>query len=201
MSSAPGESDGATPRPYRIRAAVPDDAAELARVAAVTFPLACPPDATAASVRAFIDLNLSEDRFTEYLSDADHELLIAEDSAGVAGYAMVVHGEPTDPDVLAAVQSRPTAELSKLYVMPDRHGNGLARTLLEAAIQLGADRGARSVWLGVNQFNERANRFYEKNGMRQVGTKRFQVGDRLESDFVRVRELNPDAAGADSGPA
>jgi diamine N-acetyltransferase len=45
------------------------------------------------------------------------------------------------------------------------------------------------MWLGVNQENARANRFYEKNGFAQVGIKHFLVGDRLEDDYVRERAL------------
>ncbi|MEO6997186.1 MAG: GNAT family N-acetyltransferase, partial [Terracoccus sp.] len=45
------------------------------------------------------------------------------------------------------------------------------------------------VWLGVNQQNERAQRFYAKSGFTVVGTKRFLVGDRYEDDFVMERPL------------
>ena len=45
----------------------------------------------------------------------------------VTGYAMVVTGEPADPDVQAALTVRPTAELSKIYVLPDQHGAGTSR--------------------------------------------------------------------------
>src|SRR5690606_32146119 len=96
-------------------------------------------------------------------------------------------GEPTDPDVVAAVATRPTIELSKVYVHPDAHGNGLAAALLTATVEAARARGAASVWLGVNQENARANRFYEKQGVAVVGTKRFLVGDRYEDDFVRER--------------
>jgi ribosomal protein S18 acetylase RimI-like enzyme len=43
------------------------------------------------------------------------------------------------------------------------------------------------VWLGVNQLNARANRFYEKNGFAIVGEKKFLVGGKAEDDFVRER--------------
>jgi len=43
------------------------------------------------------------------------------------------------------------------------------------------------VWLGVNQQNGRANRFYEKHGFAIVGTKGFELGGRREDDFVRER--------------
>ena len=102
---------------------------------------------------------------------------------------MVVFGEPGDPDVAAAVSARPTAELSKVYVREGFHGGGLAAQLVEASVGAARDRGAVSVWLGVNQENARANRFYEKQGFALAGTKRFLVGERYEDDFVRVLTL------------
>jgi len=85
------------------------------------------------------------------------------------------------------VRSRPTAELSKIYVLPEHHRAGVAGELMSVTMRAAADGGARSVWLGVNQRNVRANRFYEKQGFRVVGTKHFRVGERLFEDFVRER--------------
>ena len=44
---------------------------ELAAVAARTFPLACPPSVHRENIAAFIDANLSEARFADYLADPD----------------------------------------------------------------------------------------------------------------------------------
>ena len=43
--------------------------------------------------------------------------------------------------------------------------------------------------LGVNQNNQRAQRFYGKHGFTIAGTKTFTVGAALENDFVMVRPL------------
>lgn len=102
---------------------------------------------------------------------------------------MLVEGEPTDADVAAALRVRPTAELSKVYVHPAAHGSGVAALLVEQTVAEARARGAAGVWLGVNQENARANRFYEKSGFERVGVKRFLVGDRFEDDFVRERPL------------
>lgn len=107
----------------------------------------------------------------------------------MAGYTMLVAGEPADADVAAAVTSRPTIELSKVYVREEFHGAGVASALVEASVHAARGRGAVSVWLGVNQFNARANGFYEKSGFVIVGTKKFLVGDTYEDDFVRAVEL------------
>lgn len=189
-AAAPTDGDETASRgKVAVRIATQDDAAILHRVAAETFPLACPPDAPRESVDAFIAGNLTEASFAGYLSETTRELFIAEVDGDVAGYAMVVHGDPVDADVVASVATRPTAELSKLYVRAVHHGGGVAVALVEVAVGAAAGRGAHSVWLGVNDQNERANHFYEKSGFAKVGTKRFRLGDRLESDFVRERLL------------
>ena len=176
-------------REVAVRAAVQDDAALLHAVAAETFPLACPPDAGLESILAFIVENLSEASFDGYLADPARELFIAEVDGRAAGYAMAVHGDPTDPDVVASVCTRPTSELSKLYVRAAHHGGGVSTALVDAVLRASAARGSLSVWLGVNDGNGRANRFYEKSGFAIVGAKRFRLGERLESDYVRERPL------------
>ena len=111
------------------------------------------------------------------------------DDGRIDAYLMLVEGEPTNDDVLRALITRPTIELSKFYVAPDAHGQGLAGRLMRSAFVAAELRGAAAIWLGVNQENVRAQRFYDKQGFEQVGTKRFQVGARLERDFVLERRL------------
>lgn len=176
-----------------VRRASVDDAALLARIAAATFPLACPTHTRPEDIAEFIATVLSEARFAQYLADPQRALFVSEtgsETEGVpSGYTMLILTEPSDPDVAAAVTTRPTAELSKVYVLPEFHGGGIAAALVETTVAEAGARGARSVWLGVNQENVRANRFYEKAGFAQVGTKRFLVGGRYEDDFVLCRPL------------
>lgn len=177
--------------PVTVRPATRGDAAVLARVAAATFALACPPHVTPEAVDLFIARVLSESCFEDYLADPSRDLFLAEDDGAVTGYAMVVHGEPADPDVQSALTLHPTAELSKIYVLPEHHGSGTSRLLMTTAVEAAASAGAKGVWLGVNQLNERAQRFYGKSGFTKVGTKRFLVGDRFEDDFVYELALGP----------
>jgi diamine N-acetyltransferase len=176
-----------------IRPAVATDAATLAAVAALTFPLACPPSTDPASIADFIATHLSARSFDAYLADATRAILLAFVDGTVAGYTMIIFGEPTDPDVVASISIHPTAELSKVYVDGDHHGAGVAQALVQESIAVGIAHGAAGMWLGVNSENARANRFYEKCGFATVGTKTFKLGDRLEDDFVRERPLGPQA--------
>jgi GNAT superfamily N-acetyltransferase len=171
------------------RTAAPDDAGLLHELAAATFALACPPGTTAEAVADFIGTHLSEQRFVEYLADPVRELLIVEVDARPVGYTMLVVTEPMDGDVVAAITVRPTAELSKCYLLEAAHGTGASAVLMTATLDRARERGAAAVWLGVNEQNARANRFYEKSGFERVGTKKFFVGGTWEDDFVRERLL------------
>jgi diamine N-acetyltransferase len=174
-----------------VRQASGQDVPALAAVAAATFELACPPSMTRERVEAFVADVLSPARFTEYAADPARHLLLAEREGETLGYAMLVAGEPQDDDVRAAIRHRPTAELSKIYVLPQAHGTGAAALLMSRSLAWARDRGAAGVWLGVNQENERAQRFYAKSGFERVGTKRFLVGGTYEDDFVMERPLRP----------
>src|SRR5690606_31397820 len=173
----------------RVRRADHADVEALAALAALTFPLACPPHTTDDAKAAFIAAHLSEASFTRYLDDPARVIFVAEAEGALAGYTMLVTGEPTDADVAAAVTLRPTVELSKCYVHPGAHGAGVASALMTESLAEAAASGARGIWLGVNQLNARAQRFYGKHGFTRVGVKRFLVGERYEDDYVYERPL------------
>jgi GNAT superfamily N-acetyltransferase len=172
-----------------VTTAVDADLAELADVAARTFPLACPPSVTAENICAFIEANLSEARLHDYLAEPERILLAAREDGRMVGYAILIRGLPDDEDVRQAVTLRPTVELSKMYVLPDCHGAGVSAALMSEALARATALDAKSVWLGVNQLNKRAQRFYAKHGFAVNGTKTFRVGAGVENDYVLVRAL------------
>jgi ribosomal protein S18 acetylase RimI-like enzyme len=174
----------------RIATASAVDAVELAAVAARTFPLACPPSVTLADVASFIDANLSDTRFTEYLADPQRRIFTAGLEGRIIGYAMLIAGVGDDPEVQRAVDFRPAAEISKMYVLAAHHGAGVATALMDAALAAAAEWDAGCVWLGVNQKNERAQQFYKRCGFTVNGTRSFRLGAHTESDYVMIRPLD-----------
>lgn len=175
--------------PISTRRATPADAAELHDVAARTFALACPPGTRQEDIEDFIRTHLSEPRFADHLRDDRRILLLAVDGEKAVGYAMLVGGPIADPDVQAVVDQATSIELSKFYVLADSHGSGAAATLMAATLAEAAATGAAWCWLGVNQQNARAARFYDKSGFTVRGTKRFKVGDEWHDDHIRMRPL------------
>ena len=173
----------------RMHRATPDDAARVSRLAELTFALACPPGTAPSAIERFIVDNLTVDHFRRYLRDPARQVIVADSDGEAVGYTMLVHGEPADEDVAVAISLRPSVELSKVYVLEGHHGTGIASPLMESTLDAARERGAAGVWLGVNQHNERAIRFYTRNGFAIVGSKTFSVGPELHNDHVLEREL------------
>jgi ribosomal protein S18 acetylase RimI-like enzyme len=165
------------------------EGAELAEVAATTFPLACPPAADPAEIAAHIAAHLSARAFAEHLADPDRIVLVAREDGRIVGYAMLVRGVGDDPDVDAAVGPRPAVELSKMYVLATHHRSGAAASLMQSGLDWAEADGAAAVWLGVNQTNQRAQRFYGKHGFAVTGARTFRLGNGTEDDFVMVRTV------------
>lgn len=176
---------------HQIRTATADDAGRLAALAAVTFPLACPPESRPEDIAAHLANTLSEANFRAYLADPAVTVLVIDTDGELRGYSLLVARPARDPEVAAVLAELPCIELSKCYVHPDHHGLGAAAELMHASIAAAVAAGARGLWLGVNSQNARAIRFYEKSGFRKVGTKSFQLGDTLEHDFVMERRVTP----------
>lgn len=190
-------------RPVYVLEARPEHAEALAALAAATFPLACPPTLNREAIDEFIAENLSAERFAEYIAHPErHRILVAffdPDAGDPVGYALThlptrAAEPPYAEDVAALVTDLPAAELSKIYVREDLHSSGIAHRLLGAMIAtLGADRidgqPIRSLWLGTNARNKRAQKFYRATGFVKVGTRRFVVGGREQHDSVWVRNL------------
>ena len=168
---------------------MPADAHRVSALAIETFPFACPPGTTRENIDLFCATKLSPEAFEAYLSDPRVGIWCAADGDELVGYVMTVSGEPDDSVIAKAVSARPTVEISKIYVRQSAHGSGTAQQLMDVAVEEAKVQGAQSVWLGVNQYNARANSFYERCGFHLVGERSFQVCDSLEEDFVREMVL------------
>lgn len=171
----------------QVRPATEHEVEALHELAAATFPLACPAHLPAAAIDAFVAEHLSVAAFEAHLANPDHVVLVAELDGRLLGYALAKLGRPAAVDVLAAVPDGPWCELSKLYVHPDGHGSEVAPALLEAVLLEARRASVATLWLGVNQLNQRANAFYAKHGLEILGPRHFVVGGQVEADFVRAR--------------
>ena len=90
--------------------------------------------------------------------------LIAEIDGKPAGYAKLI-ADSIEPGVTA---ERPI-ELSRLYSQQEYLGRGVGQNLMDACFEFAKENDRDVMWLGVWEYNPRAQRFYEKNGFPHRG--------------------------------
>jgi len=169
----------------RIRRATVADAEALAEFGARTFFETFAADNTPQDMQLFLASTWHPELQRGEILDEGLDTLLACDGRGaLAGFAQVRVANPP-----AGIEVRRPVELKRFYVDKPWQGQGVARTLMEAAEQAARARGAREFWLGVWERNERAQAFYRKCGFRKVGTQIFLVGTDPQTDNVMLREF------------
>lgn len=118
------------------------------------------------------------------LADHKNVFLIAEVDGQAAGYAKLIIGA-IEPGITA---EKPV-ELSRLYSQQEYIGNGVGQNLMDACFERAKGHDHDVMWLGVWEYNPRAQRFYEKNGFRVVGKHVFQLGEDPQTDLLMQKEL------------
>jgi ribosomal protein S18 acetylase RimI-like enzyme len=93
------------------------------------------------------------------------------------------------PSVHAAVKARRAAEISRIYVLADWHGRGVAQDLMRDALVAATRDDCDCLWLGVWEHNPRAMAFYRKFGLEVVGTHAFMLGVDRQRDLIMSVKL------------
>ncbi len=110
---------------------------------------------------------------------------------GDAGLAIVRHEDKAVGFV--AWRSRDTdaaMRLEKLYVLPECHGLGIGRALIEHVVAHARERRCRIVELNVNRANAKAIRAYEHCGFAIRESGDFPIGNGFViEDYVMERVL------------
>lgn len=153
-----------------VRAATEADLRRIREIAEAAWGTAHEPIVGADAVASFLEAHYDRASFEPYLETDRALLAVAEDDDGeVVGFVSV------SPD-----DDRPERfNLGRIYVDPDRWGEGVGGRLLAHAESAVAERGGERVRLGVMAENDRAVGFYESAGYERIG--RFE-DDQLDTE-------------------
>ncbi len=170
---------------WRLRLAEPGDAPALALVAGATFFETYHALIGVADILAHVAQRCTPETFARWIDDPEAWVSYAAAKAtdSPVGFAVL-----TTPDF--AIELGPDdIELRRIYTLATAHGQGVGPALLTAAREEARARGKRRMLLGTHPENTRAQRFYEREGFRLVGRRRFQVGERVFDDPVYALTL------------
>ena len=167
-----------------VRRATTADAALLAEVAARTFCDTFADSNTPEDMEKFLSSTYSEEIQRKEIEDGTMTTLLAECAGTVAGFAQIKMAKAPD-----CVKGPSPIEIKRFYVDKPFHGRGVAQELMRTAEEIARDAGAKTIWLGVWEHNDRAIAFYRKIGFFPVGSQPFLVGTDLQTDLVLERPL------------
>jgi ribosomal protein S18 acetylase RimI-like enzyme len=169
-----------------LRRAGIDDAEALAQLSFKTFwdtfadhPKNAPDDLDAYMREAF-----STEQIVSELADPKSIFVVAEINGELAGYSKLLldHIEP-------GVTAEKPVELCRLYSEQKYIGKGVGKALMERCFDDARERDCDAIWLGVWEYNPRAQAFYAKHGFRIVGSHVFQLGSDPQTDMLMQKDL------------
>lgn len=136
-------------------------------------------------MHTYLDDKFSTRNLEKELSDTNSEFYFAMLDERVVGYLKINSGtsqtELKDPQAL---------EIERIYVLNKFHGLKVGQFLYDKAIEMARGKGLNYVWLGVWEKNERAIRFYKKNGFVEFNRHIFKLGDDAQTDIMMKHEIN-----------
>ena len=169
-----------------IRRAKLEDAAMLASVGWQAFDEAFGehPKNHPDDMKFYRDEYFSAARIAADLSDEKIIYIIAEIEGETAGYAKIQFDSRED-----CLADGKTIELCRLYALDRFIGKGAGKTLMLRFLEIGRENNCEIAWLGVWEFNFRAQKFYEKFGFEKCGEHVFQLGNDPQIDWVMQRKV------------
>lgn len=168
---------------FELRECGPGDAERLALVGAASFLEAFAGFLQGEDILAHCRKQHSAEKYAAMLADAGTRIVAAEVKGSAVGYAVVCK-----PDLPVPVTTE-DMELKRIYLLHRFQGSGMGAALMEWSVETARQMGKRRLLLGVNDKNDRAVAFYLRHGFEHAGTRRFQVGNMLCSDFILAKRL------------
>lgn len=139
---------------------------------------------TPENMQAYLDEAFEVNKLRSEFNDPNSDFFFLYCNDMLAGY-LKLNEAPSQTDI-----NDPTSlEIERIYISDEFQGAGLGRYLMEQAIAIATDRKKTYAWLGVWEKNEKAIRFYKKNGFYEIGTHTFMMGEDAQTDFVMRKDL------------
>ena len=104
--------------------------------------------------------------------------LIVEFNGNAVGFAQLREGKK-----IACMEGKNAIEIQRIYVIEKMKGKRIGQALIEKCLEIGKEKSYETLWLGVWDKNIKAQKFYEKIGMKNVGLTDFSDG---KNEFINL---------------
>jgi 2-haloacid dehalogenase len=159
----------------------------LVALSRTTFRDTYAPNHPADQVQRYLDEALTSAQWQRVLGDAMQRTRVAVAPDGTLLAYFIWRPQSTPPD--GRVGDRP-CEIVRIYADEGAKGRGLGAAMVRDAARLTLAHGGDGLWLSVAQYNASAIGFYERMGLRTIGTTWFDFAGFREPDFVMGAPLH-----------
>jgi diamine N-acetyltransferase len=139
---------------------------------------------TEENMQNYLNEGFTIEKLTTELSNQNSEFYFAESEKQIIGYLKINFGAAQ-----TELKENQTLEIERIYVLKEFHGKNVGQLLYDKAIQIANQKKVDSVWLGVWEENQRAIRFYKKNGFVEFDKHIFKLGNDEQIDLMMKLEL------------
>lgn len=155
------------------------DVKELGQISKQTYIEAFSWGNSPENMQAYLNSSLSEEKLLEELKEPKSEFYFAEINRRVIGYFKINFGD-AQTDLL----ENSAMELERIYVIKEFQNKKIGQKILDKVMEMAKKNQMDYLWLGVWEKNEKAIRFYERNGFSVIGSHPFRMGDEIQTDLI-----------------
>ncbi len=167
-----------------IRQASQDDLESLSRLADKTFRDTYG-DLSEEEARAHAEDYFSVAELARHIDSKRSRIFVGEEDR-LVGYTLLCENAPP-----LTLSEDPALECVRLYLDRTFQGQKLGERLIDTARAWATDRGYKVIWLQVWDQNDRAIRFYQRNGFNEVGVVPYTAVGSDDRVVVMERILDP----------
>lgn len=135
-------------------------------------------------MKVYMEHAFAPETIASEIADPRNTYLVAEIGGEMVGYGKVTRGPAEE-----CVEGRRPLEIARLYCLETHIGKGIGRRLMEECLSIAVRERCDVVWLGVWEFNYRAQEFYRRAGFEKCGTHVFLLGSDPQTDWVMQMRL------------
>ncbi|MBC8112299.1 MAG: GNAT family N-acetyltransferase [Verrucomicrobia bacterium] len=132
---------------------------------------------TEEDMQQYLQNTFTEEKITDEISNKNSWFYIAQTGDEVIGYLKINFA-----DAQTELKDENALEIERIYIKKAHLGKQVGKLLLDEAMTVARQHSLQYVWLGVWENNERAIKFYEKQGFEKFGTHIFVLGKDEQTD-------------------
>lgn len=133
----------------------------------------------------YLDEGFSVEKLSAELADENAQFYFAKLNDEIIGYLKLNFGLSQ-----TELKDNKALEIERIYVINEFHGKKVGQILYDKAIEIAKQKKVNYVWLGVWENNERAIKFYKKNGFVEFDKHIFKLGNEEQTDIMMKKSIS-----------